>query len=43
MFVIANSTNNETSKTITMSVDTDLIPPTVRHFLIEQNARFEVS
>ena len=42
MFVIANSTINKTSTTTTMSVDTNLIPPAVRPFLTERNARFEV-
>ena len=42
MSVIPNSTDNEPSTTTTMSVDTNIIPPAVRPFLAERDARFEV-
>ncbi len=42
MFVIPNSTDNELSMTTTMSINTNIIPPAVRPFLAERDARFEV-
>ena len=42
MFVIANCTNNETSKMTTMSVNTNLISPAMRLFLKDKNIKIEV-
>ncbi len=42
MFVIPNITDDEPSITTTMFVDTNIIPPAVRPFLAERDARFEV-
>ncbi len=42
MFVISNSTDNELSTTMTMSVNTNIIPPAVHLFLVEKDARFKV-
>ena len=42
MFVIPYSTNNESSTTTTMFVDTNIISPAIRLFLAKKDAKFEV-
>ena len=42
MFVIPNNTNNKSSTTTTIFVDTNIISSAVHLFLAEKNARFEV-
>lgn len=42
MFVIPNSIDNESSMITTMFINTNIISPAIRPFLVERDTRFEV-